>query len=183
MGSDFKGITAALYLNLLSKSDEIDLLYDFRFLTPLEAIMRDKKAYWFEVGKVLDFASLRDINRYLRDNGLIESEFAEECLFKLYEVINERRVINYYLEASQKLEKVLNIFIRVNSGGTILSYSDLLLSIATAQWKTKDAREEITKFVDGLPKVTRTCLRTKSPRSKKISYERLPSERKHCLAL
>jgi hypothetical protein len=44
----------------------------------------------------------------------------------------------------------LNIFIRVNSGGTILSYSDLLLSIATAQWKERDAREEITDFVDEL---------------------------------
>jgi len=140
--------TRKLYLNLLSKSAEFDMLYNFRFLTPLEATMRDENAYWFEVGKVLEFSSLRDINRYLRDNGLIESEFAEDCLFKLYEVINERRVINYYLEASQKLEKVLNIFIRVNSGGTILSYSDLLLSIATAEWKTKDAREEITKFVD-----------------------------------
>jgi hypothetical protein len=52
------------------------------------------------------------------------------------------------LEKGESLDKVLNIFIRVNSGGTQLSYSDLLLSIATAQWKEKDAREEITSFVD-----------------------------------
>lgn len=44
--------------------------------------------------------------------------------------------------------KVLNIFIIVNSGGTILSYSDLLLSIASAQWEEYDAREEIINFVD-----------------------------------
>jgi hypothetical protein len=36
----------------------------------------------------------------------------------------------------------------VNSGGTILTYSDLLLSIASAQWEKYDAREEITDFVD-----------------------------------
>lgn len=30
----------------------------------------------------------------------------------------------------------------------MLSYSDLLLSIATAQWETLDARKEITEFVD-----------------------------------
>lgn len=42
----------------------------------------------------------------------------------------------------------MNIFIRVNSGGTKLSYSDLLLSIASAQWEQHDAREEITDFVD-----------------------------------
>lgn len=38
----------------------------------------------------------------------------------------------------------------MNSGGTPLSYSDLLLSIATAEWKNIDAREEITNFVDDL---------------------------------
>jgi hypothetical protein len=52
------------------------------------------------------------------------------------------------LEKSESLNKVLNIFIRVNSGGTQSSYSNLLLSIATAQWKEKDVREEITTFVD-----------------------------------
>lgn len=46
------------------------------------------------------------------------------------------------------MDTVLQIFIRVNSGGTILSYSDLLLSIASAQWKELDARKEITDFVD-----------------------------------
>lgn len=56
--------------------------------------------------------------------------------------------ISYYLEESTELDKVLNIFIRVNSGGTTLSYSDLLLSFATAQWQEKDAREELNKFVD-----------------------------------
>lgn len=119
----------------------------------IEAAIKDEKTYWFEVGKVLGFTGLKDINRYLRENGLIEKEFPEECLFKLYQVITEKRVINYYLEASQELDKVLNIFIRVNSGGTILSYSDLLLSIATAQWKTKDAREEITRFVDEINRI------------------------------
>ena len=44
----------------------------------------------------------------------------------------------------------MNIFIRVNSGGTVLSYSDLLLSIATAQWDNLDAREEINDCVDNI---------------------------------
>ena len=42
----------------------------------------------------------------------------------------------------------MDIFIRVNSGGTVLSYSDLLLSIATAQWTQRDAREEIRILLD-----------------------------------
>jgi hypothetical protein len=41
---------------------------------------------------------------------------------------------------------VLDIFVRANEGGTKLSKSDLLLSMATSRWK--DAREEIYQFQD-----------------------------------
>jgi hypothetical protein len=44
----------------------------------------------------------------------------------------------------------LNIFIRVNSGGTQLSHSDLLLSIATAEWPQRDARQAVNSLVDDL---------------------------------
>jgi hypothetical protein len=58
-------------------------------------------------------------------------------------------VLHYFPEDEQALDRVLNIFIRLNSGGIALSYSDLLLSIATAQWKS-DAREAIYGLVDEL---------------------------------
>jgi len=61
--------------------------------------------------------------------------------------------VNFYLEEDQDLDKVLNIFIRVNSGGTQLSYSDLLLSVATAQWKQLDARQTIHTLVDELNEI------------------------------
>ncbi len=57
---------------------------------------------------------------------------------------------NAYLEKSQDSNKVLDIFVRVNSGGTTLSYSDLLLSMATNQWKERDAREEVRSLVNEL---------------------------------
>jgi hypothetical protein len=47
-------------------------------------------------------------------------------------------------------DKVLDIFVRVNSGGTTLSYSDLLLSMATNQWQHLDAREEVRGLVQEL---------------------------------
>jgi len=58
--------------------------------------------------------------------------------------------INYYLETDQDPDKVLDIFVRVNSGGTTLSYSDLLLSMATNQWETLDAREEVRGLLQEL---------------------------------
>jgi len=141
-----------LYLNLLSKSQEMELEYDFRFLTLEEAVESDEKTFWFEVGKVLDFKEPAEVNQYLIDKNINSKPkeafgLANSLLFKLYNIVNNSSIINFYLETSQELDKVLNIFIRVNSGGTQLSYSDLLLSIATAQWKDKDAREEIFGFV------------------------------------
>lgn len=140
-------------MSLLSKADDIDLLYDFAFLTEDEAEQRSETKYWFDIGSILSMKDESEVNDYLVENNLMAleknvSKFANKTLFRLHSVVHKDRIINYYLEHSQELDKVLNIFIRVNSGGTQLSYSDLLLSIATAQWKTKDAREEITSFVD-----------------------------------
>jgi uncharacterized protein with ParB-like and HNH nuclease domain len=142
-----------LYLNLLSEATNSDMKYDFRFLTENDAKKVSENEFWFEVGNILNIKEQYEINEYVTKNfyGKCTEDsfiFASRCLSKLHKRINDDGLINYYLEKSEELDKVLNIFIRVNSGGTQLNYSDLLLSIATAQWETKDAREEITNFVD-----------------------------------
>ena len=141
-----------LYLNLVKNADESELEYDFKFLTKNE-VKNNENNYWFPVGKILDLKEPGDVSEYLTefvfDNYTKDArKLANKTLFKLHNIIHEKGSISYYQEKSQLLDKVLNIFIRINSGGTILSYSDLLLSIATAQWETKDAREEIISFVD-----------------------------------
>lgn len=143
-----------LYLNLVNKSEDSELEYDFNFLTDEEANENDENSYWFSVGDILNLKEPGEVNSYLIKNKIFQeytpeqAEFANNALFKLHNVIHITPLISYYKEQSQSLDKVLNIFIRINSGGTVLSYSDLLLSIATAQWEEKDAREEIIKFVD-----------------------------------
>ena len=140
-----------LHLNLLKQSNNGDLEYDFKFLTYEDANKRDENNFWFRAGDILNINEHYKVNDYLIENELNKSEnfkFANKTLFKFHNKIYYDETINYHLEKSEKLDKILNIFIRVNSGGTQLSYSDLLLSIATAQWQEKDAREEITKFVD-----------------------------------
>lgn len=151
-----------LYLNLLNRSENIDLLYDFKFLSDND-LLRSKQLYsdkyhWFRVGQILEFTDFPDIFKYISENSLMDTskfsieqtKFASDTLSKLFQYFTQKDVINFYLEKSEELDKVLHIFIRVNSGGTKLNYSDLLLSIATAQWKEKDAREIIHKFVDNL---------------------------------
>ncbi len=73
---------------------------------------------------------------------------ASRVLAKLHQVVHKDQTVAHYEEESQDLTTVLNIFIRMNSGGTQLSYSDLLLSIAVAQWEKRDARTEIHELVD-----------------------------------
>ncbi len=143
-----------LYMNLLRPATNrgVGFEYDFRFLTERDA--RDKENFhWFPIGQILSFRNLRDINKYLRENNLIGPEYPEQCLFGLYEAICREKMIYYYQEEVQDLDKVLNIFIRVNSAGTPLSYSDMLLSIATAQWTKIDARQVIHDLVDELNQI------------------------------
>jgi len=146
-----------LYLNLLNTAERDDMEFDFRFLTDEECELRDESTFWFKVGNVLDFHEEADVNEYLISEGLLSggsenSKHANRTLFRLFAAVKNSQIINYYLEEDESLDKVLNIFIRINSGGTELYYSDLLLSIATAQWKKKDAREEIIGFVDEINK-------------------------------
>jgi len=148
-----------LYLNVLGESEDSDLTYDFRFLTDAEVksmnAQKDPNGnsayFWYKVGNILDVKEEYEVNDILIDNNLNAHpnfKFANKALFKLFTVIRKNQTISYYLEESTELDKVLNIFIRVNSGGTTLSYSDLLLSFATAQWQQRDAREELNKFMD-----------------------------------
>ena len=148
-----------MYLNLLASSTETDLVYTFSFLTNDEAKTHDENHYWFPVGEILNMDDSSDVNEYLINNNLTlvqkesnedkaKAKLANKTLSKLFYIIHTSQTISYYLEKSIELDKVLNIFIRVNSGGTTLSYSDLLLSFAIAQWKKRDARKEIHSFVD-----------------------------------
>ena len=148
-----------LCLNLLNKNDdeieEDTSKYEFKFCSKKEIEKRDNKNFWFKVGDILKLGSIYDITRKCIE---ILKEYPDEIiknasdkLSKLHNVIYNKPIINYYLEEENNLDKVLNIFLRVNSMGTKLNYSDLLLSIATAQWGEKrDAREEINNLVDEL---------------------------------
>jgi hypothetical protein len=116
-----------LYLNLLSPPEENDNAFEFKMLREEEVknIIREK--YWFCVNDIFKFKDLQDAMYYCIENGLTADKvtFPSKTLMELYRVIREKPIINYYLEESQDLDKVLNIFIRVNSGGTVLSYSDM----------------------------------------------------------
>ncbi len=133
----------------LSEDRYEDQVYRFEFLEPERAASEtDAPAtYWYPVSKVLEFPSDASagmsINAYLRERGLADHPNAFETLFKLWNAIFEKRHLSFFTETNQSLDRVLDIFIRVNSQGQPLSKSDLLMSVATAQWQERDARDEI----------------------------------------
>lgn len=150
--SDYAFPQRRLYLNLLNPPDENGNAFDFKMLQDKDAKDVDRKKFWFRVGDIFKFNDLQGAMYYCIEQGLTADKrtFPSSALMELFRVIREKPLVNYFQEESQDLDKVLNIFIRVNSGGMILSYSDMLLSIATAAWKKIDARKAIYDLVEDL---------------------------------
>lgn len=140
--------TRHLYLNILNKlEDEEDgRMYQFKFLTHDEYGGNSEK--WFKVGDILNLKNNYEFNKHLDDNNYKQNEFTYQTLSILQQRIHMDRIINFFLEKEQDIDKALNIFIRMNSGGEPLNFSDLLMSIAVANWNEEDARKEIFKLVD-----------------------------------
>ncbi|MGL2660202.1 GmrSD restriction endonuclease domain-containing protein [Helicobacter pylori] len=122
----------------------------------------DKKHFWFKLGDILE---LKSVINYAREQELDGEESA--LLENLKNAFCTEKLILYFEETEKDLDKVLNIFIRVNSGGVKLSYSDLLMSILTASFSS-DIREKMNELVDALKdkgfsnmkqdQVLKTCL-------------------------
>lgn len=152
-----------LYLDLLadpsddSETDERGVYYRFEFLEKPPA--SNDTHYWFPVSKILDFETRQSFDDFidacdaeLQSKGLARTDLRlfERNLKRLYEVIHVDEVIAYYTETDQDYDRVLDIFVRANEGGTKLSKSDLLLSMVTSKWDGVNAREQIFGFVDAL---------------------------------
>ncbi len=151
-----------LYLNLKHQPNmdnpEDNYQFEFHAKTP----ENDKKHWWFKVGDILE---LKSVVNYTREHNLGNEE--SELLETLNKAFHDKQLISFFEETEKNLNKVLNIFIRVNSGGVKLSYSDLLMSILTASFSS-DIREKMNELVDALKlkgfpnveqdQVLKTCL-------------------------
>ncbi|GAA9095266.1 hypothetical protein HpHA151_13640 [Helicobacter pylori] len=151
-----------LYLNLKHQPNmdnpEDNYQFEFHAKTP----ENDKDHFWFKVGDILE---LKSVVNYTREHKLGDEE--SELLETLNKAFHDKQLISFFEEKEKNLNKVLNIFIRVNSGGEKLSYSDLLMSILTASFSS-DIREKMNELVDALKdkgfpnveqdQVLKTCL-------------------------
>ncbi|GHR73219.1 hypothetical protein JP0105_09300 [Helicobacter pylori] len=152
-----------LYLNLKHQPNMDNPEDNYQFEFHAKAPTNDKNHFWFKVGDILELES--GVLNYAQEHGLKENEL--NLLEKLKDAFHTKQLISFFEEKEKNLNKVLNIFIRVNSGGVKLSYSDLLMSILTASFSS-DIREKMNELVDALKdkgfpnveqdQVLKTCL-------------------------
>lgn len=158
-----------LYLDLARPLDSDDeesmMLYNFRFLTERQyqtyIANPDRVHHWFCLHDILKMPQVEGGNHvwskvvrpYLEDNDLLDNEYAQDTLGQLYDVIRSQRIIHYFNETSQEIDHVLDVFIRTNSGGTKLDFSDLLMSIAVAHWDG-DFRQELDGLISTIHQST-----------------------------
>jgi len=113
---------------------------------------------FFRIGKILNYKTDEEFDDFVEDflEGLTdeisvrEQKVIRRNLQRLHNAIWRDDFISYYTERDQDYDRVLDIFVRANEGGTKLSKSDLLLSMITSRWSGINAREEIHSFVDYL---------------------------------
>ncbi len=136
--------------------EEIGVTYGLRFFE--NEPRSDANHLWMKVGRILDCTSDDAFDRL--DEEMLARLPAEtprsirriavKNLERLHRTIWKDLFITYYTEKDQSYDRVLDIFIRANDGGTKLSKSDLLLSMITSKWEGMSARQEIYDFVEHL---------------------------------
>ncbi|WRE93703.1 DUF262 domain-containing protein [Helicobacter pylori] len=149
-----------LYLNLKHQPnmDKPEDNYQFEFHA--QKPENDKEHFWFKVGDILE---LKNVWNYAHEHDIKGNRL--DLLENLSKAFRDKQLISFFEETEKDLNKVLNIFIRVNSGGVKLSYSDLLVSILSF---SSDIRKKMNELVDALKdrgfpnmgqdQVLKTCL-------------------------
>lgn len=156
-----------LYLNIVAPPKESpnpeELSYVFRFRENASPDPNQERSQlWYEVGNVLDFDDAEYAKTALKESlsrfSPEQQEIAGINIGRLFFRICANDCINYYEERTEDYNKIVEIFIRTNTGGKKLSYSDILLSTATAKWRHLNAREEIHNYTDDLEKESNLIL-------------------------
>lgn len=141
-----------LYLDLHSqRTDEEDISYEFKFLTQEEAKKQKDDKLWYLVKDILKYSQYELETDLIIPNGWASDKVAMKNISLLHTRLVGDEIINYFEVQTDSIDSVLDIFVRVNSGGTVLSKSDLLFSTIVSHWDK--ARDEIDKLLAEINKI------------------------------
>lgn len=145
----YDGKRVYLGIDSLASQEDDDLHYKFDFLTDGEAKSNPAYVQLSELAKL----NLEDIDEFVEEQMPNLSTEAKRRAIKIAGLFVRRFMVNevmLFQEVDENLgyNDVLNVFERVNSGGTPLSKSDLLFSTVTL--KIPDMEERFIRIVDEL---------------------------------
>lgn len=118
---------------------------------------RNEAVFWMKVSQALIWKKEPEFDKVIdglksecrtdeQRNAIdLNKRFIKKALETLHKRIQTDELINYFEVAKDDLEDILKIFVRVNSGGTVLSKTDLLFSTIVATWD--DGREKIESLL------------------------------------
>lgn len=141
-----------LCITKTNSDEEKDKKYRFNFLKKNETnsmcLFKDQEGEkWFKVGTIIELHTNLDydIDDFCEENNIPKP--SKKIINLLDRKIFTELTINFYKEESQNADMVVSIFTRINSGGTQLSFANIMFSLLVANWE-KDARTEIKSLID-----------------------------------
>lgn len=138
-----------LYINLLYDKTNDDYEYELKFLAD-EELKNEPDKLWYKMGEILTCNEVPDVNNIKTNLNLDEEskKIANENLKNIYFQINDNKKIISIDEISgnRTLDEILDIFVRTNSGGTVLNKTDLLFSTIVSSWP--EARNNVEELLD-----------------------------------
>ncbi|WP_323737628.1 DUF262 domain-containing protein (plasmid) [Methanosphaera sp. ISO3-F5] len=156
-----------LYFDLSSeKIDDEDITYTFKFLTVEDVKKNKDNRIWYKVKDILKY-STEDLAEVILNSDFATNEVARKNLSRLHTRLVRDDIINYFEVVNDSIDSVLDIFVRVNSGGTVLSKTDLLFSTIVSHWDdARDKIDDLLSEINGIGKgfkfsndfIMRTCL-------------------------
>lgn len=149
--------TRRLYLNI-SKTGGVDDEFKYKFEFKKDSVtgaaviyVDDNDEKWLKVSEVVAlYHSGDDTGDYFADGGFELSKEEKHIINRLKLVIFNKPLVMYYEEEEQNPDKAVDIFTRINSGGTFLSFSDIVFSLMVAHWSTRDAKQEMKDLLSGV---------------------------------
>jgi len=175
-----------LYFNILSGKDEDENgnIFEFKFFPYKETdnLFYKENKLWINLKYLFRYTDEYDledfIEKFTNKNNIILEREQKRASKRLLSNLRTKDLINYYPEREENMDKVLDIFVRTNAGGTKLSKSDLLFSTIKKDWG--DAREEFKSLIIKLNKqdkykfshdfILKTCLVLFAQNQQDIKY-------------
>lgn len=159
-----KYLALDVFYNVDETSGEATNHYNFDFLSEeeleqipiIDGTVDHTGSFWIKVNKIVDYdfdeaEYVDQLDARLKLEGLEQLPVemrgkVRKQMKALKKAINDDDCLSYYTATNMTLPQVVDVFVRVNSGGQKLSASDLMLSIASGDGK-EDAQTKINEAI------------------------------------